>query len=131
MKKVKIGINGFGRIGRLVLRACASRDDVEVVAINDPFLDVDYASYLFRRDSIHGSFKGEVEVKDATVPTLVFGEVLEEKQVPVAAEPKQELQEQLDETILTDAEKKMVDEFSKQIDLHNSTAILQYGVGTQ
>ena len=64
MKKVKIGINGFGRIGRLVLRACASRDDVEVVAINDPFLDVDYASYLFRRDSIHGSFKGEVEVKD-------------------------------------------------------------------
>ncbi len=73
----------------------------------------------------------EVEVKDATVPTLVFGEVLEEKQVPVAAEPKQELQEQLDETILTDAEKKMVDEFSKQIDLHNSTAILQYGVGTQ
>ncbi|MBO5210238.1 MAG: toxic anion resistance protein [Lachnospiraceae bacterium] len=73
----------------------------------------------------------EVEVKEATVPTLVFGEVLDEKQVPVTAEPKQEVQEQLDETILTDAERKMVDEFSKQIDLHNSTAILQYGVGTQ
>ena len=73
----------------------------------------------------------EVEVKEATEPTLVFGEVLDEKQVPVTAEPKQEVQEQLDETILTDAERKMVDEFSKQIDLHNSTAILQYGVGTQ
>lgn len=70
------------------------------------------------------------EVKEASTPTLVFGEVLDEKQVP-AVEPKQELQEQLDETILTDEERKMVDEFSRQIDLHNSNAILQYGVGTQ
>lgn len=72
----------------------------------------------------------EADVKEATVPTLVFGEVLEEKQVP-AAEPKQEVQQQLDDSILTEQEKKMVDEFSKQIDLHNSNAILQYGVGTQ
>lgn len=71
----------------------------------------------------------EADVKEATVPTLVFGEVLEEKQVP-AAEPKQEV-EQLNDSILTEQEKKMVDEFSKQIDLHNSNAILQYGVGTQ
>lgn len=70
------------------------------------------------------------EMQQTSVPTLVFGDVLEEKQVPVA-EPKQELKEQLDETILTDEERKMVDEFSKQIDLHNSNAILQYGVGTQ
>lgn len=70
------------------------------------------------------------EVKEASTPTLVFGEVLDEKQVP-AVEPKQELKEQLDETILTDEERKMVDEFSRQIDLHNSNAILQYGVGTQ
>ncbi|MBQ6806989.1 MAG: toxic anion resistance protein [Lachnospiraceae bacterium] len=71
------------------------------------------------------------EVKEASVPTLVFGEVLEEKQVPVATEPKKEVQEQLDDSILTDEERKMVDEFSNQIDLHNSNAILQYGVGTQ
>ncbi|MBD5448920.1 MAG: toxic anion resistance protein [Lachnospiraceae bacterium] len=71
------------------------------------------------------------EVKEAAVPTLVFGEVIEEKQVPADIETKQEMQEKLDETILTDEERKMVDEFSKQIDLHNSNAILQYGVGTQ
>lgn len=72
----------------------------------------------------------ETDVKETSVPTLVFGEVLEEKQVP-AAEPKQELKEQLDDSILTEQEKRMVEEFSKQIDLHNSNAILQYGVGTQ
>ena len=60
MNKIKIGINGFGRIGRLVLRAVAERDDVEVVGINDPFLDVDYAIYMLKYDSIHGKFKGKV-----------------------------------------------------------------------
>lgn len=64
MKKVKLGINGFGRIGRLVLRIVAKRDDVEVVAINDPFLTVDYAKYLLEHDSIHGHFDGDVKVKD-------------------------------------------------------------------
>ena len=58
---VKIGINGFGRIGRLVLRAAADRDDVEVVGINDPFISPDYASYLLRYDTIHGHFNGTVE----------------------------------------------------------------------
>lgn len=67
---------------------------------------------------------------EKSAPTLVFGEVLDEKQVPAEA-PKQELQEQLDDSILTPEERKMVDEFSRQIDLHNSNAILQYGVGTQ
>ena len=70
------------------------------------------------------------EVKES-VPTLVFGEVLDEKQMLVETEPKQELQEQLDESMLTDEERKMVEDFSNQIDLHNSNAILQYGVGTQ
>lgn len=64
MKKVKIGINGFGRIGRLVLRVCAKRKEVEVVAINDPFMDLDYAKYLFTHDTIHGKFDGTCEVKD-------------------------------------------------------------------
>ena len=62
MKKIKIGINGFGRIGRLVLRAAMERDDIEVVGINDPFLDVDYARYLFVHDSIHGKYKGKTVV---------------------------------------------------------------------
>lgn len=64
MKKVKIGINGFGRIGRLVLRVASERNDVEVVGINDPFLDVEYAKYLFEYDSIHGKFNGKVKVVD-------------------------------------------------------------------
>ncbi len=62
MKKIKIGINGFGRIGRLVLRIASERKDVEVVGINDPFLDVNYAKYLFEYDSIHGKFNGKVSV---------------------------------------------------------------------
>lgn len=64
MKKTKIAINGFGRIGRLVLRVVAKRDDVEVVAINDPFLTVDYAKYLLEHDSIHGHFDVPTKVKD-------------------------------------------------------------------
>jgi len=61
---VKVGINGFGRIGRLVLRASLNNPNVKVVAINDPFLDLDYAAYMFKYDTIHGRFKGDVEVKD-------------------------------------------------------------------
>uniref|UniRef100_T1IHY0 Glyceraldehyde-3-phosphate dehydrogenase n=1 Tax=Strigamia maritima TaxID=126957 RepID=T1IHY0_STRMM len=55
----KIGINGFGRIGRLVLRACIDKG-CEVVAINDPFIDVNYMVYMFKYDSTHGRFKGDV-----------------------------------------------------------------------
>lgn len=62
MKKVRIGINGFGRIGRLVLRACAQRDDVEVVAVNDPFITLDYSKYMFTHDTIHGHFNGKCEI---------------------------------------------------------------------
>jgi glyceraldehyde 3-phosphate dehydrogenase len=57
---VKIGINGFGRIGRMVLRCAADRDDIEVVAINDPFIPPDYMVYQFKYDSTHGTFKGEI-----------------------------------------------------------------------
>ena len=68
MGKVKVGINGFGRIGRLVLRATVGRDDVEVVAINDPFITPDYAEYLLKYDTIHGRFDGEVShTEDAIV----------------------------------------------------------------
>lgn len=63
MTKIKIGINGFGRIGRLVFRAAEARENVEVVAIND-LVDVDYMAYMLKYDSTHGKFEGTVEVKD-------------------------------------------------------------------
>jgi len=56
----RVGINGFGRIGRLVLRQALRRNDVLVVAINDPFIDLEYMVYLFKYDSTHGQFKGHV-----------------------------------------------------------------------
>jgi glyceraldehyde 3-phosphate dehydrogenase len=62
MSKVKIGINGFGRIGRLVFRAAVKQQDVEVVGIND-LIDVDYMAYMLKYDSTHGRFDGDVEVK--------------------------------------------------------------------
>jgi glyceraldehyde 3-phosphate dehydrogenase len=60
----KIGINGFGRIGRLAFRAGIERDDVEFVGINDPFIDLDYMVYMLTYDSVHGRFPGTVAVKD-------------------------------------------------------------------
>lgn len=75
MKKIKIGINGFGRIGRLILRIINEREDMEVVAINDPFIDADYAAYLFKYDTIHGQFKGEVLSKDGKL--IVNGKSIE------------------------------------------------------
>ncbi len=63
MSKVKLGINGFGRIGRLVFRESLNRDNVEVVAIND-LLAVDHLAYMLKYDSVHGRFAGKVEVKD-------------------------------------------------------------------
>ncbi|MDR0206032.1 MAG: type I glyceraldehyde-3-phosphate dehydrogenase [Bacteroidales bacterium] len=63
MKKIRIGINGFGRIGRLVFRASILRDDVQIVGIND-LLDVDYMAYMLKYDTVHGQFKSDVAVKD-------------------------------------------------------------------
>lgn len=60
---IKIGINGFGRIGRLALREIVKRNDVEIVAVND-LLEVEHLAYLLKYDSVHGRFDGEVEVKD-------------------------------------------------------------------
>ncbi len=66
MADLKIGINGFGRIGRLVFRATVKRDNVDVVAIND-LLDVEHLAYLLEYDSVHGRFDGTVEVKDGNL----------------------------------------------------------------
>jgi len=64
MKKIRIGINGFGRIGRLALRIAEDRENVEVVAINDPFISADYAAYLLCNDSIHGHYDKKVSHKE-------------------------------------------------------------------
>jgi len=61
---VKVGINGFGRIGSLALRAASTNDDIEVVAINDPFIPADYMAYMLKYDTVHGRYQGEVYEKD-------------------------------------------------------------------
>ncbi len=62
MSTIKVGINGFGRIGRLVFRAMTERDNIEVVGIND-LIDAEYMAYMLKYDSVHGKFKGEVSVE--------------------------------------------------------------------
>ncbi|MEN8666081.1 MAG: glyceraldehyde 3-phosphate dehydrogenase NAD-binding domain-containing protein, partial [Flavobacteriaceae bacterium] len=83
MSELKIGINGFGRIGRMVFRAAAGRSDVQIVAIND-LLEVDHLAYLLKYDSVHGNFDGSVEVVDGQL--IVNG-----KKIRITAErdPKQ------------------------------------------
>lgn len=61
---VKMGINGFGRIGRLVFRAACTNPNVKVLGINDPFIDLDYMVYMLRYDSVHGRFDGDISTKD-------------------------------------------------------------------
>ena len=63
---IKVGINGFGRIGRLVFRAAQNRDDIQIVGIND-LLDVNYIAYMLKYDTIHGQFKGSIDVKDGNL----------------------------------------------------------------
>ncbi|PRT55896.1 Glyceraldehyde-3-phosphate dehydrogenase [Wickerhamiella sorbophila] len=64
---VKVGINGFGRIGRLVLRNALANPEVHVLAVNDPFIDAEYAAYMFKYDSTHGRFKGDVSASGTTL----------------------------------------------------------------
>ena len=66
MGKIKVGINGFGRIGRLVFRVAADMPDVQIVGIND-LIDVDYIAYMLKYDSTHGRFNGTVDVKDGNL----------------------------------------------------------------
>ncbi|KAG9279425.1 glyceraldehyde-3-phosphate dehydrogenase-like isoform X1 [Astyanax mexicanus] len=76
---VKVGINGFGRIGRLVTRVAFLTEKVDIVAINDPFIDIEYMVYMFTYDSTHGRFKGEVKSENGKLfinnhPITVFSE---------------------------------------------------------
>ena len=78
MSKLKLGINGFGRIGRMVLRASLQNDNVEVVAIND-LLDVDHLAYLLKYDSVHGTCPASIEVKNGNL-------IIDGKKVRITAE---------------------------------------------
>lgn len=64
MAVIKVGINGFGRIGRLVCRAAMNHPEIEVVHLNDPFINLEYMVYMFKYDSTHGQFKGTVTAAD-------------------------------------------------------------------
>lgn len=66
MSKIKMGINGFGRIGRLAFREILNNEEIEVVAIND-LLEINQLAYLLRYDSVHGKFNGDIEVKESTI----------------------------------------------------------------
>jgi glyceraldehyde 3-phosphate dehydrogenase len=85
MTKIKLGINGFGRIGRLVFRASILRNDIDVVAIND-LIDVNYMAYMLQYDTVHGRFTGEVEVKDGQL--VVNGQVIRVTAIKNPAEIK-------------------------------------------
>jgi Glyceraldehyde 3-phosphate dehydrogenase, NAD binding domain len=78
---VKIGINGFGRIGRLVLRAALASPEkgVEIVAVNDPFTDAEYMAYMFKYDSTHGQYKGSVSHGESSL-------IVDGKEIRVHAE---------------------------------------------
>ena len=78
MSKLKLGINGFGRIGRIAFRVAASRPNIEIVGIND-LLDVEHLAYLLKFDSVHGKFNGTVEVKNGNL-------VVNGKEIRVTAE---------------------------------------------
>jgi len=73
MGNLKLGINGFGRIGRIAFRATIKRDNVDVVAIND-LLDVNHLAYLLKYDSVHGRFDGDISVKDGNL--IVDGKII-------------------------------------------------------
>ncbi|KAG6532600.1 hypothetical protein ZIOFF_006449 [Zingiber officinale] len=81
MAKIKIGINGFGRIGRLVARVALQSEDVELVAINDPFITTDYMTYMFKYDTVHGQWKHhEIKVKDSK--TLLWERKRNPEEIP-------------------------------------------------
>ena len=64
---IKVGINGFGRIGRLVFRAGIDREDIEFLGINDPGMTPDYMAYMLKYDTMHGQFAGTIEYDDESI----------------------------------------------------------------
>lgn len=89
MGKPKVGINGFGRIGRLVLRAAIEKDTVEVTHVNDPFIDLNYMAYMFKYDSTHNRFKGTVEAKDGKLVIQFPGKATQTISVSQSMKPEE------------------------------------------
>ena len=77
VETVRFGINGFGRIGRLVCRASQGVENLQLVAVNDPFITVKYAAYLLAHDSVHGRFAGDVEVNEEASTLTINGTVVQ------------------------------------------------------
>lgn len=87
---VKVGINGFGRIGNLTFQAALEKEEVEIVAINDPFIDAEYMAYMVKFDTVHGRFKGDVKAENGKLivngkEIKVYNE-MEPKNIPWGAE---------------------------------------------
>ena len=86
---IQVGINGFGRIGRLVFRAGINRDDIEFVGINDPFMTPDYMAYMLRYDTMHGQFQGSISYTDDAIivngKTIKFFACMDPKDIPWGA----------------------------------------------
>ena len=87
---VKVGINGFGRIGNLTFQAALEKEEVEIVAINDPFITADYMAYMVKFDTVHGRFKGEVRAEEGKLivngkEIKVYNE-MDPKNIPWGAE---------------------------------------------
>uniref|UniRef100_A0A1I7W3Z7 Glyceraldehyde-3-phosphate dehydrogenase n=1 Tax=Loa loa TaxID=7209 RepID=A0A1I7W3Z7_LOALO len=89
MSKPKVGINGFGRIGRLVLRAAVEKDTVDVVAVNDPFINIDYMVYMFKYDSTHGRYKGTVTAEGGKLVVSLNGKSTHKISVHNSKDPKE------------------------------------------
>ena len=83
---IKIGINGFGRIGRLVFRASLDKPDIEILGINDPFMSPDYVAYMLKYDTIHGMFNGEISHDEASITVngkrIAFFDKKDPKDIP-------------------------------------------------
>lgn len=71
---VKVGINGFGRIGKLTFQAALKNDNIEIVAVNDPFITADYMAYMVKFDSIHGRFNGDIKAEENKL--IVNGKII-------------------------------------------------------
>lgn len=84
--KIRIGINGFGRIGRLVFRAGLGRDDIEFVGVNDPFMTPDYCAYMLKYDTMHGRFSGKVSSENDAIVVenkkIKFFDKMEPSEIP-------------------------------------------------
>ena len=83
---IKVGVNGFGRIGRLVFRASLDKADIEILGINDPFMSPDYVAYMLKYDTIHGRFDGEIAHDDSSITVngrkIAFFDKKDPKDIP-------------------------------------------------